>query len=77
MKGAKGEKMESILLTGLGISYPQNNKMDYKDLQEFYANKNVRIKSIMKILGKEQRFSMSLDDDYFSFLEKAALEAIY
>lgn len=77
MKGAKGEKMENILLTGLGISYPQNNKMDYKDLQEFYANKNVRIKSIMKILGKEQRFSMSLDDDYFSFLEKAALEAIY
>ena len=54
MKGAKEKRWKVYYLTGLGISYPQNNKMDYKDLQEFYANKNVRIKSIMKIWEKNK-----------------------
>lgn len=67
---------ETIEIAGIGIEYPSYGKVDYNKLKSYYNEKRIRIKSLMKILGKEGRYTRRNDDDYFQLLEKAAKKAL-
>lgn len=66
----------NIEISGIGIEYPEYGKMEFERLQSYYNERNIRIKSLMKILGKEGRFTSRINDNYFGFLEKASQKAL-
>lgn len=67
---------ERIEITGIGIEYPSYGKVDYNKLENYYNEKKVRIKSLMKILGKEGRYTREFTDDYFKLLENASKKSL-
>lgn len=67
---------KNVEIVGIGIEYPSYGMVDYSGLEKYYNEKNIRIKSLMKILGKEGRYTRKNDDDYFQFLEISSKKAL-
>lgn len=66
----------NVLIKGIGISYPEENISTVDEWREEYIKKGIRIKSMMKMLGKEKSFIADKDADYFTLLENASKEAL-
>lgn len=67
---------DNIVIAGIATSYPEENLVSYQDIEEHFENTKVRIKSLMKILGKNQRYCVTKDANYYDLLEKAAQKAL-
>lgn len=55
---------KNIEISGIGIDYPSYGKVDYDSLRKYYQDKKIRIKSLMKILGKNGRFTGNNSDEW-------------
>ena len=67
---------KNIEISGIGIDYPSYGKVDYDSLRKYYQDKKIRIKSLMKILGKNGRFTGNNSDEYYKLMENASKESI-
>jgi len=66
---------KNIKITGIGTSYPPN-ECSYNELEKHFKNRGIRIKSLMTILGKEKRYSMDENTNYFGLLMQASQMAL-
>lgn len=67
---------KNIEISGIGIDYPSYGKVDYDSLRKYYQDKKIRIKSLMKILGKNGRFTGKSSDEYFKLMVNASKKSI-
>lgn len=66
----------NIVITGIGISYPQKNMITAEQLQDHFSKQGIRIRSMMRVLGKERKFYIDKEDDYYDLLSGASEEAL-
>jgi len=66
----------NVLISGVGVSYPENNVTTFEELDKYFKLKDIRIENLMRILGKNKRFSIDEHIDYFYMLEDASKKAV-
>ncbi|URZ00200.1 3-oxoacyl-[acyl-carrier-protein] synthase III C-terminal domain-containing protein [Clostridium felsineum] len=66
----------NIVITGIGTTYPKENVTTYEDIEKHFEGTGIRVKSLMKILGKSKRFSIDENMDYFDFAKDASDKAL-
>ncbi|MCR3759099.1 hypothetical protein KYB31_08860 [Clostridium felsineum] len=66
----------NIVITGIGTTYPEENVTTYEDIENHFKGTGIRVRSLMKILGKNKRFSIDEDIDYFDFAKVASDKAL-
>ncbi|NRT80598.1 3-oxoacyl-[acyl-carrier-protein] synthase III C-terminal domain-containing protein [Clostridium beijerinckii] len=65
----------NVLISGIGVSYPEHNVTTYNQLEEYFKKQDIRIENLMKMLGKNKRFSIDEKVDFFSLIKDASDKA--
>lgn len=66
----------NVVITGIGINYPQKNMITAEQLENHFSKQGIRIRSMMKVLGKERKFCIDKEDDYYDLLSGASKDAL-